>query len=382
MGIDFFLGVIYVGVLATGAYAITLLRLGYVNLQQSGQQQKWSLLADLPNVSVIIAFRNEAQNIPALWNGLTRLQYPPEKLEIILVDDHSDDESASILTNLISEQPGHTFRLYSIPAGKCGKKAALETGVLASTGSWLLFTDADCELHPNWLTQMVTCQQNSQAHMVCGPVAMRASSWAEKLEATEFASLITVGAISLAIGRPSLCNGANYMIWKGTYFEAHQNREDFQLAGGDDVFLLHALKKMGRKIAFCFIPYSEITIAPSSNWNHFVQQRIRWASKWKSGISGANRALAVLVWLFHVLFIGMTIGLFARGHFGWALNLAALKAASETQFLELFLPEKSYRKNILRILSGQFLYSFYVIYFGILVLFSNQYTWKGRQIHY
>ena len=57
-----------------------------------------------------------------------------------------------------------------------------------------------------------------------------------------------------------------------------------------------------------------------------------------------------------------------------------LKAIAEAQFLEPFLPGKSYFKLVMTILWGQFIYSGYVIYFGLRVLFSHQYEWKGRRV--
>lgn len=349
---------------------------------ESRKQQKWTLLAELPNLSVVVAFRNEERAISNLLNGLSNVNYPEDRLEVVLVNDHSDDASFHIVTKYISVHSIQNFKLLSSPEGKTGKKAALEIGVKSASGDWILFTDADCEIHPNWPMQMMICQQNSQAEMVCGSVTIKARNWKEWLEATEFASLIAVGASGITFRKPSLCNGANFLIAKSAYEGAQRHRSDQDVASGDDVFLLHTLKKMGRKIAFCFVPYSEISISPSETWNQFVQQRIRWASKWKSGVSGGNQALAVLVWLFHVVFLGMIFGLLVTRNLSWALNLSVLKAAVETQFLELFLPPKSYSKNVQRILGGQFLYSFYVIYFGLKVLFSTEYTWKGRSIRY
>lgn len=356
--------------------------LGYRNLNESRKQQKWTLLAELPNLSIVVAFRNEEKSISRLLEGLTNLNYPREKLEVVLVNDHSDDSSSDLVTRWISVYSIPNFKLLQSPEGKKGKKVALELGVNNASGDWLLFTDADCEIHPNWPTQMMVCQQNNGAKMVCGAVTVKAGNLKERLEATEFASLIGVGASGITLGKPNLCNGANFLIAKSTYVDAQSHRNDQNVASGDDVFLLHTLKKMGRKIAFCFVPYSEIFISPSESWNQFVQQRIRWASKWKSGVAGGNQGLAVLLWLFHLMFLGLIFSLLLTRNINWVIQLSVLKAAVETQFLELFLPEKSYFKNVQRVLVGQFLYSFYVIYFGLKVLISNEYNWKGRSIHY
>ena len=359
-----------------------LLWLGYKNKQAARQQQKWTLQGELPNLSIIVAFRNEEMSIPQLLEGLGNLNYPNEKLEIILINDHSEDSSAHLVNHWISKNNNRIFKLFHSPEGKTGKKAALEFAVKNVSGDWLLFTDADCEIHPNWPNQMVVCQQNSGAEMVCGQVAIKVGNWKENLEALEFSSLIAVGASGITINKPSLCNGANFMISRSAHQEAQLLRSDQNLASGDDVFLLHTLKKLNRRIVFCFVPFSEILINPTDSWNTFEQQRLRWASKWKSGLSGGNQNLAIVVWFFHLLFLATLCGLLWNLRIREAFFITVLKAAIESQFLELFLPHRSYIKSMNYILWAQFLYSFYVIYFGLKVLFSNQYTWKGRPIRY
>ncbi|MCL4266545.1 MAG: glycosyltransferase [Anaerolineae bacterium] len=97
-----------------------------------------------PSLSIIVPARNEAVNLHRLLPTLQAQQYPGE-LEILVVDDNSEDNTA-----VVADYYGACVqRLNSLPAGWLGKPNAVHQGVLASRGEWLLFTDADTEHHPN-----------------------------------------------------------------------------------------------------------------------------------------------------------------------------------------------------------------------------------------
>jgi cellulose synthase/poly-beta-1,6-N-acetylglucosamine synthase-like glycosyltransferase len=139
------------------------------NEKEMKRQQNWVFQGELPNVSILIAFRNEAQNLEKLVSGLMAQDYPGEKLEIILVDDHSEDESLQILKDL-AEENSDSLKVLTLPSGLSGKKSALSFGKIQATSDVLLFTDADVHLPENWVRSMLACMQNSQADMVCGEV--------------------------------------------------------------------------------------------------------------------------------------------------------------------------------------------------------------------
>ncbi|MEP9410144.1 MAG: glycosyltransferase [Candidatus Brocadia sp.] len=96
-----------------------------------------------PALSVIVPARNESLSLPLTLPSWLGQDYP--KSEIILIDDESSDGTAECAKN-ISAQAGRSVRVISgspTPDGWTGKLWALEQGVRASAGEWLLFTDAD-----------------------------------------------------------------------------------------------------------------------------------------------------------------------------------------------------------------------------------------------
>jgi hypothetical protein len=93
----------------------------------------------LPSLSVIIPARNEEHNLPALLNSLAALDYPGT-YEVVVVDDHSTDGSATLARAF----GARVLQLSGgLPPGWLGKPHACFQGALAARGEWLLFTDAD-----------------------------------------------------------------------------------------------------------------------------------------------------------------------------------------------------------------------------------------------
>jgi len=106
--------------------------------------------AALPMLSIVVPARNEADNLRALLPSLQALQYPGE-VEIIVVDDNSEDDTAVIA----AEFGVRVIRLRSLPPGWLGKPHALCNGAAAARGEWLLFTDADTIHQPHGPAQAV-----------------------------------------------------------------------------------------------------------------------------------------------------------------------------------------------------------------------------------
>jgi glycosyltransferase involved in cell wall biosynthesis len=105
---------------------------------------------ELPPVSIVVAARNEARGIEAGLRSLLRLEYP--RLEIIAVDDRSEDATGEILDRMAVGQPRLTVvHVATLPPGWLGKNHALHLGAGRATGELILFTDADVVLAPDTL---------------------------------------------------------------------------------------------------------------------------------------------------------------------------------------------------------------------------------------
>jgi glycosyltransferase involved in cell wall biosynthesis len=116
----------------------------------------FSPLADLecPRISLIFAGRDEEEKLPAALATLAAIDYP--NLEIIAVDDRSQDSTGRILDEFArSHERFRAVHVTNLPLGWLGKPHALQAAYQASTGEWLLFTDADVRFAPDALRRAI-----------------------------------------------------------------------------------------------------------------------------------------------------------------------------------------------------------------------------------
>ncbi|HKN76839.1 MAG TPA: glycosyltransferase family 2 protein [Candidatus Acidoferrum sp.] len=107
-----------------------------------------------PSISLIFAARDEEEKLPAALATLAALDYP--RLEIIGVDDRSQDRTGGILDDFAAAHPRfRVVHVTELPAGWLGKPHALQKAYEVSTGEWLLLTDADVRFRPDVLRRAV-----------------------------------------------------------------------------------------------------------------------------------------------------------------------------------------------------------------------------------
>ncbi|PLY01616.1 MAG: glycosyl transferase [Desulfuromonas sp.] len=127
------------------------------------------LPAHIPRVSVIVPARNEERNIGAALAAMQQLDYPD--LELILVNDRSDDATASIMDAIAKDDPRmQVVHVTELPAGWLGKNNALWLGAARASGELLLFTDADIVMAPSLIRRAVAYLVSEKVdHLVVTP---------------------------------------------------------------------------------------------------------------------------------------------------------------------------------------------------------------------
>src|SRR5271163_2936209 len=111
--------------------------------------------AECPRISLLFAARDEEEKLPAALASLAAIDYP--NLEIIAVDDRSTDATARILDDFAAAHPRfRVVHVKELPAGWLGKPHALQRAYEASSGEWLIFTDADVWFKSDVIRRSVT----------------------------------------------------------------------------------------------------------------------------------------------------------------------------------------------------------------------------------
>lgn len=113
---------------------------------------------DRPSVSVVVVVRERARQLACCLRSLCALDWPADKLEVIVVDDHSRDRTALVAERFAKScrrEPGRpSFEVLVLPTHS-GIAEARNAGVRAARGEIIAFTDSDCAVDPGWLSASV-----------------------------------------------------------------------------------------------------------------------------------------------------------------------------------------------------------------------------------
>ena len=332
--------------------------------------------------SILIAARNEAENLPNLLRDLAAQTLSTARFEVLIADDHSTDATAALVT-AAAQETGFSLRLIRLPVTQTGKKAALFSALQATRAPWLVCTDADCRLGPGWLAAYATLiAEHPSANFISGPVLLTGpTTFLHMLVGLEFAGLIGVGAACLARQHPTMCNGASLAYRRSAFDAVGGFADNAHIASGDDEFLLHKIHAAFPGTTFFLADAAAITrTAAPPTLRTLLRQRVRWASKWRHYQSTAPRRLALLVLGANVvLAVGVGSGLIWPVLWPWVLAAWAIKLGADAWFLNPVLGFFGQRKWLWGLLPLQILYAPYALAVGA-AGWRGGYEWKERSV--
>ncbi len=373
----------YIIILISLIYTIFILKLIHAFRQIKLYKSPLNIMPQF-KICVIIPIRNEAQNILFLLQDFENQTFDKNYFEIIIVDDFSTDQT----WHLIHEyQKTSKLILKVIKLNKKNtispKKTAITQAVHLTNAELIMTTDGDCRVGKDYLRTMHDFYWQSDCpKFISAPVCFfEPKNFLEKILFIEFSSLILMGAALIALNKPSMCNGANLAFQKAAFLEVNGYEGFEHIPSGDDEFLLKKIaQKYPHQIRFLKSRQALVRTQPPENLIDLYFQRKRWASKWKLHQGWEVRILAVFIFGFHVLNIGLGVGLIMQKIQYWEIILGHffLKFLVEFWFLNLILNLFSSKKYILYIILLQFLYSLYAVFFGIVANWGG-YEWKGRK---
>jgi biofilm PGA synthesis N-glycosyltransferase PgaC len=309
-------------------------------------------------VSIIVACRDEEKELPMLLADIADQIYNPDLFELIIVDDDSSDSTSEVASGFSKIK-----NLKVIKSSGNGKKNAIKTGVRASAGSLIVTTDADCRIGNNWIKTIVSFYAENNPDMVICPVKLESSKgFFHRFQELEFLSLQGITAGTAVSDDPVMCNGANLAFLKETYLKYAGNLHD-ELASGDDVFLLHNIKReSGKYIRWLESAEATVTTGTSENLFSFLHQRARWISKTGAYSDRFTKVLAIVTFVtISFQFMILICGLFSTGLLLVFSVYFVLKSIPD--FLILTNTAGRYgKRNLLKwFFPSQLVYPFYVL---------------------
>ena len=255
------------------------------------------------NVSIIISAHNESENIGFCLDDLLKQKYDKELIEIIIVNDRSEDNTKDILDRYAAKYKA--IKIITIDTSHYSlspKKYALSKAIDAATGEIILSTDADCRLNEFWLQSMVS-YFTPEVGAVAGLVILNPTKWI-------FSYLISIDAImnnliihgTLGWKFVVACKGGNFAYRKCVYEQVGGFIGlEKSLSGDDDLLLQKISEKSHWKIKSCINKAAVVESFAPTNMAHFLSQRKRHISA--SKYFNKKVQLAYSIYFFSKLFM-------------------------------------------------------------------------------
>ena len=370
---------LFIGVGFLYLLSLAMLLIGFLKLPVFTKK----LFPEKTKFSIVIPFRNEADNLQGLLESLQGLKYPPHLFEVIFVDDASEDNSVETINQALKKNVGFdNFQIIKNERYSASpKKDAITAAITNSKHEWILTTDADCILPSTWLKAYDSFIQTNRTALVAGPILYKPNESIhgqfQKFDGLSL-QLVTMGSFGLQT--PILCNGANLAYKKEAFYSVQGFSENNHIASGDDIFILEKILKIAPKeVHFLKSEEAIVETLPQNSWTGLIDQRIRWTSKTAKQKSSFSKPLGVLVFLANSLILVGLIYCIIKPDFS-PYYLSFLVAKVSIDFYVIKMSNTFYKSkiNIAAFLLSAFSYPIVtvIVVFGSL---RGTYSWKGRK---
>jgi len=269
----------------------------------------------LPPVSVVIAARNEVENLSSNLPAILAQDYP--QFEVIVVNDRSLDDSASVLDAFRKSAPN--LRVVHIAENEQqdgGKKFALTMGIKAASHDRVVLTDADCKPSgKNWIKTMVTSAR-TDGDIVLGysPYTKRSGLLNAVIRFDSMYTAMNYMGFALA-GNPYMGVGRNLSYPRSLFFEVGGYRNHYSLRSGDDDLFINQIAREANT-AVCLRKEALMETAPETSWKDYWRQKRRHLTTgWKYRLS--HRILLVLQPLSLVMLLSASVALLIYHTWVW-----------------------------------------------------------------
>lgn len=329
--------------------------------------------SELPNATVIVAARNEEKNILRCLQSLSNLEYPDNKLEIIIVDDRSDDQTGKLIDEYIKGKPVFKKIITKQAIGGLkGKTNALANAIEIAEGDIIITTDADCAVAPAW-AKTIASYYTKDVAMVFGFTSQTWDNNFNGMQNLDFIYLLTVAAGTINFDKPLSCIGNNMSYKKNIYREVG-GYENLPFSVTEDFNLLFAIYKLNKyKIIYPLDVNAHVVSLPCSTLKELYRQKKRWGV---GGLKSPLRGYLVMTsgFLTHIGFL--------LSPFFFSLNvlgLLVIKLFVDFGFLFYPLQKLKIKNSLKYFVAFEFYYILYVVALPFIVIFNKKVKWKGRE---
>lgn len=338
-----------------------------------GLRKKYSLInyEDLPHATIIVAARNEEKNIYNCLVSLNNLIYPNGKLEIIIVDDFSEDRTGIIIDEFIIDKPLFKKITPDKHSSLKGKINAVASAVKIASGEIILLTDADCEVTTTWAVTLAS-YYNKDVGVVNGFTILNNGNIFSSIQGIDLVFLLSAASGSINLKYPVSSIGNNMSFRKEAYLEAG-GYENLPFSVTEDFILLHGISGLKKyKIIYPLLKESLVISKPCAGLKELINQKKRWG---RGGLTAPAGGFLIM----GIAFISNLLVLLTPLFFSpvW-LYLAVFKIIIDYLFLYPVHTVLGIKNQLKYYVFFQVYFILYTTILPLILVFSRKISWKGR----
>ncbi|MBF9236156.1 glycosyltransferase [Hymenobacter sp. BT683] len=342
-----------------------------VLLSRRQRPRRRGVRAPRPRVSILVAARNEQASIERCLRSLAQQKYPTGRLEIIIADDHSTDATAAVIEEFIRDKP--QFRLLRVRE-RLGctkdKSNALAHLCRAATTNYLLFTDADMALPPDWVATMLAALEPGVG-VVTGITTAEGNLFG-RLQGLDWLFGLNVIRVLAERGLPTSAIGNNMLLTRAAY-ESIGGLENMRFSVSEDLQIFQKVVARGWGFRHLCEPQALGISEAQPNFSALLKQRKRWL-KSASGLPWYLTGLFGMYATFYTVLCWP--GLFPLSII---TGIYLAKTGFQTLFLAITLRQTGRREHVAVLL----LYELYLCIMSVAVLaytlWPTRLEWKERR---
>ncbi|GAB4146620.1 MAG: glycosyltransferase [Ignavibacteriales bacterium] len=229
-------------------------------------------------ISIIVAVKNEQDKISNLLESFSKLDYPKEYFEIIIVDDNSIDDTNLIVKSYSKKIPNLRI-IFAADKKIPAKKGTLEIGIKNAKFDYVVLTDADCVIPVDWLKYFSYKFENGSqfvfGNIVYTNTKKTFAGYFQQFE--NFRSKVLYFAAA-KLNFPYSAGGANFGFRKDAFYKLGGYSTISKTFSGDDDLLIQMASKHRMKIDFLIEQNATVRTAASTNFNEIINRKARHTS--------------------------------------------------------------------------------------------------------
>ncbi|MFD2245252.1 glycosyltransferase [Pontibacter ruber] len=330
-------------------------------------------LPSQPRVSILIAARNEEHTILRCLKALEQLHYPKDKLEILIGNDGSTDNTRAVIEAFIQDKPYYTCISITDTIGQArGKANVLAQLAHHATTDYFLYTDADIAVPPNWVQAMLS-EVKVNVGVVTGITTIEGNSFFARLQAMDWLYALGLMQVVSDLKLPVSTMGNNMLLTRKAY-EAVGGFENIRFSLTEDVAIFNQVLKQGFSFRNIYDRSVLALSTPALTFSDFLHQRKRW-------MRGSMHLpfYMVLILVLHSAYYPVLLPFFAYTSVGVMLTIFVFKLLLQSLYINICLRRVGQPVPWWLYIA----FEFYMVISSIILIvyffLPSKIRWKGRK---